>query len=1645
MRYCVKKKGFIQGIMLLALLLLAIPAQATRLIMISDEDLIVSARAIVKGRVTGIESRYDDRRQLIHTYVTLRVQSVFKGDIKTQEIVVRQVGGQVGDRVHIVHGAPSFAVGEEVLVYLNTAADGALQVAHLSLGKFTIRQQRESGIKIVARELAQPGVDIVDPAARPGASTNQMALKAYRIKIARILAEQASRVEEFAQLNQYRPLLPVPAEFTAGAQGETHTTTLLPVNTRWLEQDAQQPIIYQLNPAGAPVSGGGYKEFARALALHNSLTGSRALFKDGGLTAACGVRADGVNSVSFQDCLEQLDAPVNCTGVLALSGITADRREMTTIAGETFYRAREADLILNNNFQCLSDDSAQLAQLLAKELGHSLGAKAPRGQIKPQVPPVIRSFTPASGPPRTRVTIVGGGFGNSVTVTFNGKLAKVAAQSDTSLEAIVPDDATTGPICVTNAFNETSCIENFIVTEAAPVIDSFEPTVVAIGERLLIRGVNFGSTTQVSFNGKTVNSGFTNSLTTISFTTLPATAETGPICVTNKVGTSCTTPRILTVVRTPTILSFTPTVGKIGDTVNINGGNFVQGVTTVTFGGNVTDPAPNVLNPGQLMAKVPLNAKTGPITVTNKNLSATSSSPFTVIEPPVISSFSPAGGPVGTSVTISGKNFFNVSRVRFDGTDQQAFSVNAEGTVIVTTVPAGATSGPIRVVNAVDGTNSRDPFILPPVISSFSPTSGSRGQEIKISGMNFLNTQAVEFNGVPATFRRDPAGSANTALLAVVPDQATSGKIVVRNIAGAFESTGTFTVLFPPVINGFDPSSGPVGTPVDILGARFTGATAVTFGGVAAAIEPGSGETIIKTRVPMNATTGKICVTNGDGTTCSALDFTVGSGANVPAISGFSPTSGQVNTEVQITGTNFTGTNAVRFNNQLAAFNILSPNLIVAIVPAAATSGKICVSNADGTGCSANNFTVIGANPPVISGFSPASGPAGSQVTITGTNFTGTTAVVFNSGAAAAFMVISNNELRATVPVTASTGPINVTNSDGTASSDLDFIVIKPPVISSLSPTSGPAGTQVTITGTNFMGTSSVTFGGVAAQQFSVGGNQIINVTVPPGASSGQVCVTNPAGTACTSGNFTVTTTNNPPPPTISSFSPASGPVGTSVNIFGTSFSTVSAVKFNGASASFTINSTNSITAIVPAGATTGPISVTNAAGTATSATSFAITASSGLPAISSFTPTSGPVGTSVTISGNNFLGTTAVEFNGGINGNVLANFTINSNTTITAIVPAGAVTGVITISNAAGTVSSRSSFTVASGGGGGNPPTISSFSPSSGPVGTNVNIFGTNFTGASLVKFGGVNASFTVISSSSISATVPPGAVTGPIAVTTAAGTATSATSFIVTAGGGGSTPIINSFSPTSGPVGTSVIINGANFTGTSQVKFGTVAASFTVNGDSSITAIVPGGAVSAQISVTTAAGSALSTTNFVVTTSSGGGLPVINSFSPSSGPVGTSVTISGANFTGTNDVEFSGGAGGIAASFTVNSDSSITAIVPLGAITGPITISNPAGIKTSTISFTVTSGGGNGSAPTITSFTPDSGPAGTLVTINGTDFTGISSVKFGSLSAEFTVISSTTLRATVPFGATTNKITVTNGAGSAQSSTSFIVTSSF
>jgi hypothetical protein len=221
------------------------------------------------------------------------------------------------------------------------------------------------------------------------------------------------------------------------------------------------------------------------------------------------------------------------------------------------------------------------------------------------------------------------------------------------------------------------------------------------------------------------------------------------------------------------------------------------------------------------------------------------------------------------------------------------------------------------------------------------------------------------------------------------------------------------------------------------------------------------------------------------------------------------------------------------------------------------------------------------------------------------------------------------------------------------------------------------------------------------------------------------------------------------------------------------------------------------------------------------------------VPTITGLSPSSGAVGTSVTISGNHFGGNPGtVTFNG-----QAATTTAWSDTSITAVVPSGATTGNLVVDKG-GVQTVGPLFTVA--------PAITSLTPSSGEPGASVTIAGNNFTSTpGTVTFNGLAAVTSSWSSATIVAVVPNGATSGSVVVT-AGSLQSNSMAFTVLR------PTITSLSPASGGPATSVVISGSNF--------GSAGGTVTFNGqtavtvswsDSSVVAIVPPSATTGNIVV--------------------------------------------------------------------------------------------------------------------------------------------------------------------------------------------------
>ena len=519
-------------------------------------------------------------------------------------------------------------------------------------------------------------------------------------------------------------------------------------------------------------------------------------------------------------------------------------------------------------------------------------------------------------------------------------------------------------------------------------------------------------------------------------------------------------------------------------------------------------------------------------------------------------------------------------------------------------------------------------------------------------------------------------------------------------------------------------------------------------------------------------------------------------------------------------------------------------------------------------------------------------------------------------------------------------------------------------IITGLSVETGSPGDSVTISGEGFVDSSGASLlaeaeiGGQIVTLGQVGGTpqsgtaQVTVVSGGTGVPTGVKVKTSSGYWSNSYGSFVVTGTAAPSGVVLGT---TEGVAGDSIGITGSGFTGTTTVEFGTASATFTVNSDTSITAIVPKLAQAGKVTVTNNKGDAQSSNSFSLISA---PAITGVNPSSAAPGDSITITGTNFItrddSPMQAIFSRNTGGTLKTSgfdVTLVSDTEATVAVPSGATPGYLYVSTAAGT-SGGYPFTV----NGAATPTVSGFSPSDGPTLSSVTVTGSSFSGASKVTIGGQSCSFSLDASSgdtTLSAVVPVNASSGVISVTNSVGTGSSADTFYIV-----SKPTISSISPSSGEPEASVTIIGANFMdggGTSvvdEVDIGLVSSAFTVKSATEMTATVPYGGIGTPggITVTTVGGSATSKQQFTVLSKAE---PTISSFTPSSGDAATPVTVTGESFTGTTSVTL----GGTTCVFTLASDTSLTFYVPQSLSAGSYTIKITNSISSATASgFSVT-----------------------------------------------------------------------------------------
>jgi hypothetical protein len=988
------------------------------------------------------------------------------------------------------------------------------------------------------------------------------------------------------------------------------------------------------------------------------------------------------------------------------------------------------------------------------------------------------------------------------------------------------------------------------------------------------------------------------------------------------------------------VTAVSPAVGPVAGqgSVTITGIGF-NGVTAVHFGGtNATSYT--VTSSTQIVAVAPAGSVgTVHVTVTNPaNTSATSSADqFTYEAAPTVTSLSPTSGALtgGTSVTVTGTNLTGATAVDFGVLAATTYTVNSSTSITATSpAVASATSVDVTVTTpvATSATSPADQFTYNPVptVTAVSPNTGNiaGATAVTITGTGLTGATAVHFGANAATSFTinsatsisvtSPAGTAGTVDVTVTAPGGTS----------ATSSADQFTYETVPSVTGVSPFTGLLagGTTVTITGANFTGVSGVMFGATAATSYTYVSATSMTATAPAESVgTVNVTVTTPAGTsvTSSANQFSYytnpswsqASPATYPAAlqgaaEAYDPATGQTIL--------FGGNNGSADVANTWAWNGTTWSELATTGPTAAqetsmaydpTTSQLLLfegwaSGGDiGTTWAWNSTTsawteVASTGPLARNGASMAYDQATSQLILSGGQngpstqyndtwkWTGSAwAQVDGSGCTTACTNSPSPRYIASMAYDPATGQLVLFGGYNTTNGYLsDTWTWNGTTWAQQSPVTSPLARNG----------ASMAYDTATSQMILFGGNNsgtYYNDTwYWTGSTWVQVSDASDPGctTACTS-----------------------SPSGRTLYPLAYDTSSAQMVLFGGQIS----------------GGVTGDTWLMGAPSVT------ALSPSSSLPA----------GGTIVVITGSSFTGapaTGAVMFGS----SAAASYTVNSATQITATSPPGTLGTVdvtVTTPDGTSTTSVLDQFTYQPA------PTITAVSPAAGLTagGTAVTITGTNFTGATAIKFGTVSAPNPIVVSSSEVVVVSPAGSAGVVDVTATTSSGTSVTSpanqFTYE-----SAPTVTGISPPTGTPsgGTSVTIAGTGFTAASGVKFGSAAAtSYTVNSATQIAATSPAqAAATVNVTVTTPVGTSATSAadhfSFDV-------VPAVTALNPATGSKagGTSVVITGTGFSGASAVEF----GPVAATgFVVNSATQITATSPAESVgTVDVTVVTPGG----------------------------------------------------------------------------------------------------
>lgn len=1272
------------------------------------------------------------------------------------------------------------------------------------------------------------------------------------------------------------------------------------------------------------------------------------------------------------------------------------------------------------------------------------------GAFTYQGPPTIASVSPPGGPTAggNTITITGTNYRAGLAVNVGGQVCDSIAINSLTELTCVPRAHAVGAtdIVITNTDLQSVTGTGVYLYADAPTVGSTSPDGGPAAGNATVRviGTNFQSGATITFDGDPCAPVTFVSATELDCVTPAHVLGAVTVEVTNPDTQVGSLGNAYTYRLPPTLSSVSPAGGTTagGTAIVLTGTDFMAGATVTidSVACTVTAETP----PTSITCTTPAHAAGAfDVSVTNPDgQTSTLTNGFTYLAPPTVASVSPNSGALAgnTTVTVTGTGFFNGATVDFGGSACATVLVTSSTTLTCITSAHAAGAVTVTVTN-IDGQSggagSAYSYSPAPAITAISPGAGALAGNttVTITGTDFVNGATVDFGGSPCAV----TSTAATQIVCTTSSHAAGAvDVTVTNPDTQDDvSSGGYTYQPTPTITGVSPGgiSTSGGNTLTLSGTGFVAGADVVIGGVACVVTALTSTSIDCTTGVHAAGVADIVVTNDDtqsATLTSGVTY-----LDPPTITGVSPTTGPLagGGTLTVSGTNFFTGAVVEINGISCPVLTQSGTEITCTIPAdVGGAHDVVVTNVDGEAVTLPGGYTHQPRPTVTSvAFNAGAVSGGTTVTVNGSDFLNGALVSFGGADCLVTAVTSTTISCITSPRAAGTVNVLVTNPDSQTGTLLGgYTYQAAPSVSSVSPVVGRStgGTSVTITGTGFLASPSVSIGSVNCAVTSSSLTSITCTTTARAAGLVDVQVTNQDGqSGIKTNSFTYLDS-----PTIASISPSKGALAgnSTVTITGTNFTTGVTVDLDTSPCAVTAVTATTITCKTPAHAA-GDVDVTVSLADTTPATLVNGFEYRPAPTVTSVSPTFGPVsgGTSITITGANFAPPTTVTV-----GTAACTTTAENTTSITCTTDFSVVSGGVNVRVTnpedfqTGIKTTAFIFLM--------PPTVTSVSPTSGRAtgGTTVTLSGTGFyPGATATVGGVVCGSPTVVNETTFTC------VTGAHASGTVDVVFTNGDGQSVTRANGFTyrdAPTVASISPGSGPLagGTTVSVGGTNFYDGATVKIGgSNCTSVVVVNSTSITCTTPPGLNGfADVQVTNADGQSDTFSNLYQYRAG----PTLTSVSPSGGPLagGTTITLLGANFLGST-VTIGGTACG---TVSIVDSGTITCVTPAkasGSYTVSVTnVDNQVASKVNGFRYQ--------GAPTVTNISPAVGASSgnTLVTISGTNFLSGTSVSIGGTPCTtVTVATATSLTCrTGVHAAGTGAITVTNSDGQSGTGSSYL-----